>query len=90
MLRGAGVALSLPWLEAMGPQLGWADDTKNSEAAPNRMALLYVPNGKNMVDWTPDEVGADFKLKPIMEPLASLKEKLLVITGLAADGARAH
>ena len=90
MLRGAGVTLGLPWLEAMGPQLGWADDTKKSEAAPNRMALLYVPNGKNMVDWTPDEDGADFKLKPIMEPLASLKEKLLVITGLAADGARAH
>jgi hypothetical protein len=90
LLRGAGVSLALPWLEAMGPQLGWADDTKKSEAAPNRMALLYVPNGKNMVDWTPDEAGTDFKLKPIMEPLASLKEKLLVISGLAADGARSH
>lgn len=90
MLRGTGVAFSLPWLEAMGPQLGWAADTRQDEAAPNRMALLYVPNGKNMVDWTPDETGAEFELKPIMKPLAGLKDKLLVISGLAADGARAH
>lgn len=90
MLRGTGMSLALPWLEAMGPQLGWADDTRKSEAAPNRMALLYVPNGKNMVDWTPDEVGPDYQLKSIMEPLASVKDKFLVITGLAADGARSH
>ena len=94
MLRGVGVGvgvtMALPWLEAMGPRLGWAADTKREEAAPNRMALLYVPNGKNMVDWTPDEDGVDFKLKPIMEPLSSLKHKLTVITGLAADGARPH
>lgn len=90
MLRGVGVSLALPWLEAMGPQLGWADDTRQRDAAPNRMALLYVPNGKNMVDWTPDEDGADFTLKPIMQPLAAHRDKLTVITGLAADGARAH
>lgn len=90
VLRGTGMTLALPWLEAMGPQLGWADDTQKSAAAPNRMALLYVPNGKNMVDWTPDETGSAYELKPIMEPLAALKEKFLVITGLAADGARSH
>jgi hypothetical protein len=90
LLRGTGMTLALPWLEVMGPQLGWADDTKKSDAAPNRMALLYVPNGKNMVDWTPDETGSDYQLKPIMKPLEAHKEKFTVITGLAADGARAH
>ena len=90
LLRGTGVALGLPWLEAMGPQLAWAGAAKKDEAAPNRMALLYVPNGKNMVDWTPEKTGADFDLKSIMEPLAPLQQKLLVVTGLAADGARAH
>lgn len=90
MLRGVGVTLALPWLETMGPQLGWTAEDRQQNAAPNRMALLYVPNGKNMVAWTPDEDGADFQLKPIMEPLADLKEKLLVISGLAADGARSH
>jgi len=90
LLRGTGVTLGLPWLEAMGPQLAWGDAARKKEAAPNRMALLYVPNGKNMIDWTPDETGTDFQLKSIMQPLTPLQQKLLVITGLAADGARAH
>ena len=59
-LRGLGVALGLPWLEAMGPVSSWAADTKPGQAAPNRMALLYVPNGKNMADWTPDAEGSNY------------------------------
>src|SRR4030095_7354300 len=51
---------------------------------------IYVPNGKNMADWTPQREGADFDLPVILEPLAPVKEKLLVLTGLAADKARAH
>ena len=84
VLRGASVSLALPWLEAMGPQTGWADDTKPGQAAPNRMALLYVPNGKNMADWTPEADGTDFAMKSIMQPLVPLKDKLLVLTGLTA------
>ena len=90
VLRGASVSLALPWLEAMGPQTGWADDTKPGQAAPNRMALLYVPNGKNMADWTPEADGTDFAMKSIMQPLVPLKDKLLVLTGLTADGANSH
>lgn len=89
-LRGLGVSLSLPWLEAMGPATGWAADTRPDQAAPNRMALLYVPNGKNMVDWTPESEGSDFELKSIMKPLEPHQEKLLVLTGLTADGANSH
>jgi hypothetical protein len=89
-LRGLGVALGLPWLEAMGPVSSWAADTKPGQAAPNRMALLYVPNGKNMADWTPDAEGSNYELKSIMQPLAAHKDKMLVLTGLAADGANSH
>lgn len=90
LLRGAGVSLALPWLEAMGPANAWAADTKSDQAAPNRLAVLYVPNGKNMVDWTPDAEGSHFELKSILQPLASFKDRMLVLTGLTADGARAH
>ncbi|MGZ0165000.1 MAG: DUF1552 domain-containing protein [Planctomycetales bacterium] len=89
-LRGLGVTLSLPWLEAMGPVTGWAAGTKPGQAAPNRMALLYVPNGKNMVDWTPEAEGSDYELKSIMQPLTAHKDNMLVLTGLAADGANSH
>jgi len=57
---------------------------------PLRMAFLYVPNGMHMEDWTPDQVGENFQLKPIMEPLANLREYLTVISGLTLDGARPH
>lgn len=90
VLRGLGAAVSLPWLEAMGPLTSLAATSDAKEAAPNRMAIIYVPNGKNMVDWTPDKDGADFDLKAIMEPLAGVKDDLLVLTGLTADKARAN
>lgn len=91
ILRGLGVSLALPWLEAMGPITPLTHAApKANNIAPNRMAFLYVPNGINMADWTPKTVGNDFEITPILEPLAKLKHKLLVLSGLTADGARAY
>jgi hypothetical protein len=90
VLKGIGAAISLPWLEAMGPLNGWAADTPVAKAAPNRMAFLYVPNGKNMADWTPKTDGAGFELPAILQPLEPVREDLLVLTGLTADKARAN
>src|SRR6516162_6794953 len=90
VLRGLGAAVALPWLEAMGPLNSWAAETKPNQAAPNRMAFLYVPNGKNMVDWTPKAEGTSFDLPAILEPLKEHRQDLLVLTGLTADKARAH
>ncbi len=90
VLRGLGTSLALPWLEAMGPLMAWTETGNPERAVPNRMALLYVPNGKNMADWTPDKEGENFDLKHILQPLAPLQKKFSVLTGLTADGARAH
>jgi hypothetical protein len=90
VLRGLGAAVALPWLEAMGPLTSWAAGTSPAQAAPNRMAFLYVPNGKNMPDWTPKAEGANFDLPAILEPLAAVKDDLLVLSGLTADKARSH
>ncbi|MFM7515861.1 MAG: DUF1552 domain-containing protein [Pirellula sp.] len=88
LVRGVGVTMSLPLLEGMTGMTSWAQDSVPKP--PNRMAFLYVPNGKNMADWTPKTPGADFELTPILEPLSALKNKLLVVSGLTADGARAY
>src|SRR5690606_9985809 len=90
ILRGMGVTVSLPWLEAMGPLLAWADQPAPSDAPPNRMAFIYVPNGKHMEDWTPRQEGADFDLPAILKPLEPVRKKLLVLSGLTADKARPH
>ncbi len=54
------------------------------------MAFLYAPNGKDMPNWTPGAAGPLGELPPILSALAPVKNDLLVITGLAADKARAH
>ena len=59
-------------------------------AAPNRMAFVYVPNGKVMPDWIPATVGKNYELSKLLQPLAAFKDDFNVITGLAADKARAH
>ncbi len=88
-LRGLGVAISLPWLEAMGPLTSSVAAAPGTKKAPNRLAFLYVPNGKNMADWTPTREGADFDLPAILQPLAAVKDDLLVLSGLKCDRANA-
>src|ERR1700722_15945807 len=88
VLRGLGATLALPWLEAMGSlELFGATDGRKF---PNRLAFLYVPNGKNMADWTPKEAGSGFTLPAILQPLQPVKDHLLVLTNLTADKARAY
>lgn len=87
ILRGIGAAISLPWLEALGLHAGRA---AGGAGAPNRVAFLYVPNGKHMAEWTPKTEGANFELPPILQPLAPVRDDLLVLTGLTADKARAN
>jgi hypothetical protein len=92
LLRGLGCAIAVPWLESMGPMVSWAQGavTPASKAAPNRMAFIYVPNGKNMKDWTPATEGANFELPAILEPLKAVRDQITILTGLAADKARPH
>lgn len=82
ILRGAGAALALPWLEAMAPRSVLGSPAAAADA-PRRMAFFYVPNGVHMPDWKPKKEGADFELPWILEPLNSAKDDLLVLTGLA-------
>lgn len=86
LLRGAGASLALPWLEAMRPTLARAAGPPD----PLRLAVLFVPNGINMADWTPADEGADFALPAVLEPLAAHRRRLLVLTGLTHDKARAN
>lgn len=85
MLRGVGATLALPWLEAMLPRRALAAAAK----PPVRMAVLYMPNGVNPDQWTPEGQGRDFKLSPTLAPLADLKDDLLVATNLWNRGSEA-
>jgi uncharacterized protein DUF1552 len=84
-LRGAGVALGLPLLEAMSPAQatsGAAAANSKAAAAPVRAAYLYFPNGAWMDAWVPKRTGADFDLPFSLEPLKSVQESVVVLSGL--------
>lgn len=86
VLRGLGVSLALPWLEATGTI------AKAAVAAPSptRMGFIFVPNGIVMENWTPKTEGYGFELTRILEPLAPVQDDLLVLTGLTHDKGRAN
>ena len=85
VLRGIGATLALPLLDAMVPAL--SASTATAAAPVRRLGFLYLPNGVAMTDdvnyWTPDGVGADFTLSPILKPLESLQEHVAVVSGLS-------
>ncbi len=89
ILRGAGAAVALLWLEAMVPGGASARSVARGAAAPKRMAFFYVPNGIHMADWVPAQVGARFDMPPTLKALLPYRDQLTVLTGLAQHNAEA-
>lgn len=93
-LRGAGVSLALPFLEAMsglGTCLG-ADTSKTAIEPPRRMCCIFFPFGvavpnDNSPDrqwgWFPTGQGADYQLTKPLSPLADLRDHLSIFSGLS-------
>lgn len=77
-LQAAGVSLALPYLEAMA---------RDASPRPGRTVFFFVPNGVNMWEWHPREVGADYNLTFALEPLAPFRRELTVFSGLQHFGA---
>jgi hypothetical protein len=77
-LRGAGAALSLPWLEAMT-----AGAARAQAAERLRFLCFYTPNGYNMTQWKPRGAGAAWQLSPSLMALEPFRDHLNVISGLA-------
>ncbi len=87
-LRGLGAAMALPLMDSMAP-LRTLGGTAG-RALPKRMAVLYVPNGVVIPNWVPKTTGFDFDLPPILQPLSSYKQDLIVMSGLTQDGGRGN
>jgi hypothetical protein len=72
-LRGVGVTLALPFLDAMVPALSAAP------VAPRRLGFVYVPNGGVMSRWQPATgEGALQELTPTLAPLAPFKNQVTI------------
>jgi hypothetical protein len=76
LLRGAGAAVALPFLDAMHP--AFAGPVKHAR----RIGVVYVPNGIIMNQWTPEAAGSDYAFTRILKPLEPFRENITVISGL--------
>ena len=94
-LRGMGVTLALPLLDAMVPALSAM--AKTAAGPVRRLGFIYFPHGSIYEQWTPTAVGTGFDLPSILSPLASFQDQLVVVSGLAhrmadsmGDGSMPH
>ena len=80
-LRGAGVAMALPWLESVPV---WGDDKpgKSGSEPPVRFACLFSGNGFHSREWWARGEGAAMELGKVLQPLHPHREKLLFLRGL--------
>jgi hypothetical protein len=79
-LRGMGVTLALPLLDAMAPALSAG---AAMAAPPRRLGFVYVPNGASMPHWQPKGDGALGELSPTLLPLEPFKNQMIVPIGLS-------
>ncbi len=86
VLRGLGTTIALPFLDAMVPAATALAQT--AAASKPRMGFFYLPHGAIMSDWTPDIVGKDFDLKPILKPFEAFRNQMTVVSGLDNKPAR--
>jgi hypothetical protein len=98
-LKGLGVSLALPLLDAMIPAgTALAKTAANPKA---RVGFFYIPHGaimdntpygKEVDAWTPTGEGATFTLNKIMQPLEKYKQQLLSFANLqnAASAGSVH
>jgi hypothetical protein len=93
LLRGAGAAVGLPFLEAMLPRSARAQSNLTTPDAlsgePKARAIFcYVPNGVNIADWVPTSSGAAYELSPTLVELERFKGDLTVLSGMGHPSSR--
>jgi hypothetical protein len=76
-LRGAGVALGLPWLEAMS-----GSTRKARAAAPKRLLVFFTPDGVIAESWMPTGGETDFQLNTCHKPLEPHRKDIVILDGV--------
>ncbi len=79
-LRGAGVTIALPLIDAMVPAF-----TPLAKAAANprlRFGVVYIPNGVIVDQFFPKTVGSGFEFLPIVKSLETFKDSLIMVSNL--------
>ncbi len=81
LLRGAGVAMSLPWLQSL-PVWGGEAVGASASPVPKRFAALFMACGVNAKHWWAKDNSGTLELSQSLTPLEPIKHKVNVISGL--------
>ncbi len=86
-LRGAGVALALPMLDAMIP-VGGSASARAAAATriPRRMVAIETNMGILPQFFFPEKTGADYDLSPYLQRLAAHRKEMTVFSGVSHPG----
>lgn len=86
LLRGTGVAIGLPLLDAMIPAMTAQALTPAAPSQLRRLGYVYIPMGFNPAPWIPQGDTLD-TLPPTLQSLESIKKQVTVITGMDLQNA---
>lgn len=80
-LRGTGVALTLPWLEAMVPAFARVVGAHSDAEPPRRFVSVSQALGFHAPHLNPEEAGRGYRPSKYLQPLGDILGDLTVISG---------
>lgn len=83
VLRGAGVAMSLPWLSAMQQAFGGP-----AKSAPKRFVATTLGLGLVADNLFPSDAGKGYKPSLYMKSLQDLRDRVTVVSGVSHPGVK--
>lgn len=83
LLRGAGISLGLPLLDAMVPAL--TAENRTAAAPVRRLGFIIYPLGVDEARWKPKGEGANYEFSEALAPLAPHRQKFVIFSGLSSD-----
>ncbi len=86
-LRGAGVALSLPMLDAMTPAFGRsARAADRATDVPRRMVCIQTNQGIMPQFFFPEAAGRGYEASPYLSRVAAHRDRMTVFSGVSLPG----
>lgn len=82
LLRGAGVAMALPWLESISVWGTQAAAAGEVPITPKRFAVQFMACGVNTDHWWAKSENNQLQLSKSLQPMEPLKHKMNFISGL--------
>lgn len=91
-LKGAGITLALPWLDAMSSQAASVTTAGSITPGetPRRAVFSFFGLGINGRDFTPADTGLDYTISPILKPLEELRRDFTVVSGMKLTYSGGH